>query len=472
VRISIFTKLFISLFVTSLLLIIGMTMIVSYNFKTGFQDYQNQVEEQQVSKIAALISEHYSQREGWDYLRKHPELLADAFTQLNIPPPLPERPRHDFQAPVKLEWLSPLSQRIYIIDTDRNWIIGHQAQNKDSNTLFTREIPIYSDSAVVGWVILQQKIYLDGPIIERFYEQQQTNLFWIVALAGLASFFVALLLVGRFLAPLKHLKHGANSLSQGHYDYQFQTHGNDEFGELATRFQHLAKSLKTNQSTRQQWITDISHELRTPVSVLRSELEAIQDGIRQPNEHNINSMHHQVIGLGRLIDDLYQLAKSDSGAYQLDIVEIAVVPFLERVLSRFEHRANEKGIDVELSYDPQQDYRLFGDEKMLEQLWANIIENSLRYTDAPGLIRWSIDNDNSNIIIRCEDSSPSVDDVHLPKLFDRLYRVDMSRSRLFGGSGLGLSICKNIIAMHNGDIVARRTPLGGLMIEITLKGAR
>lgn len=469
-RISIFTKLFISLFVTSLLLIIGMTIIVSYNFKTGFQDYQNQVEEQQVTKIAALISEHYTEREGWDYLRKHPELLADAFTQLNIPPPIPERPRHDAQTPVKLEWLSPLSQRIFIIDAHRNWVIGHQTQSDGSAKLSTKEIPIYSDNSLVGWVILQQRLYLDGPIIERFYEQQQTNLFWIVALAGLASFLVALLLVGRFLAPLKHLKQGANSLSQGNYDYQFQTHGNDEFGELATRFQHLAKSLKTNKNTRQQWITDISHELRTPISVLRSEIEAIQDGIRQPNENNINSMHHQVIGLGRLIDDLYQLAKSDSGAYQLDIVDISVVSFLERILARFDHRANEKGIDIELAYNREQQYRLAGDEKMLEQLWVNIIENSLRYTDAPGLVRWSIDNTNGNIIIRCEDSSPSVDDVHLPKLFDRLYRVDMSRSRLFGGSGLGLSICKNIIAMHNGDIVAKRSPLGGLMIEITLKG--
>jgi two-component system sensor histidine kinase BaeS len=471
VRIPIFTKLFISLFVTSVLLIIGMTLLVSYNFKTGFQEYQNQVEEQQVVKLASLISESYSPIDGWNLIRRRPELLADAFTQLGMPPPLPARPEHDLQINMKLEWLSPVSQRVFIVDLNKNLVIGHQSPDIAADQLITRELPIYSGTELVGWIVLQQRSYLDGPIIERFYEQQQTNLFWIVALAGLASFFVALLLVGRFLSPLKHLKLGANSLSQGNYDYQFQTHGNDEFGELASSFQYLAKSLKTNKSTRQQWITDISHELRTPISVLRSELEAIQDGIRQPSEHNINSMHHQVMGLGRLIDDLYQLSKSDSGAYQLDIVTVPLHPLLHRVVSRFEYQANEKGIDIELLADNNNTHFISGDENTLEQLWGNILENSLRYTDAPGIIRWSTEAKGQHIVIRCEDSSPSVDDIHLPKLFDRLYRVDKSRSRLFGGSGLGLSICKNIVTMHNGEILAKRSDLGGLMIEITLKGA-
>ena len=467
-RISIFTKLFISLFVTSVLLVIGMTLLVSYNFKTGFQDYQNQIEEQQVTKLADLTSEYYSPRDGWERLRRHPEMLADAFTQLDMPPPAPERPKFDSKLDIKLEWLSPVSSRIYIVDLNHNWVIGHKAADIEDDKLLVKELPIVADSKTVGWIVLQQRTYLEGPVIERFYEQQQTNLFWIVAIAGLASFFTALLLVGLFLAPLKHLKHGANALAKGNYDYKFHKHSNDELGELATSFQSLAENLKNNKITREQWITDISHELRTPISVLRSELEAIQDGIRQPNENNVNSMHHQVMGLGRLIDDLYQLSKSDSGAYQMEVLNIPLDTLLTRVVSRFEHRANEKGIDIELLIDDKA--LISGDENMLDQLWTNIFENSLRYTDAPGVIRWTMMAKGNQVIICCEDSSPSVEDAHLPKLFDRLYRVDKSRSRLYGGSGLGLSICKNIVNMHDGNIVAKRSDLGGLMIEITLQG--
>jgi len=189
VRISIFTKLFISLFVTSVLLVIGMTLLVSYNFKTGFQDYQNQVEEQQVTKLADLTSEYYSPRDGWERLRRHPEMLADAFTQLDMPPPAPERPKFDSKLDIKLEWLSPVSSRISIVDLNHNWVIGHEASDIENDKLLVKELPIVADSKTVGWIVLQQRTYLEGPVIERFYEQQQTNLFWIVAIAGLASFF-------------------------------------------------------------------------------------------------------------------------------------------------------------------------------------------------------------------------------------------------------------------------------------------
>jgi two-component system, OmpR family, sensor histidine kinase BaeS len=467
VRIPIFTKLFMSLFVTSLLLVIGMTFLVSYNFKTGFQDYFNQVEQQQVAKLADLLTSYYSLDDGWQALHEQPEILADAFTQLGMPPPAPFRPGMEPHNPDEIEWLSPISQRIYLADEQHHWVLGKRPSVDKTDHLLQREIPIDINNHTVGWLVLQQQSHLDGPVIERFYEQQQSTLFWTVALAGLASLIVALLLVGRFLAPLKHLKQGASSLSQGNYKYQFNNHSNDEFGELAEGFQYLADSLQRHKETREQWITDISHELRTPIAVLRSELEAIQDGIRQPTHQNINSMHHQVIGLGRLIDDLYQLSKSDSGVYQMETNLIHIQPLLQGVAARFTHRADEKGLSIELVKHAQPIF-IMGDEKMLEQLFVNVLENSLRYTDSPGMIRWSLSVSEQQVVLQFEDSSPCVDDVHLPKLFDRLYRVDKSRSRLHGGSGLGLSICKNIVVMHQGKIRAAPSSLGGIMIEVTL----
>jgi two-component system sensor histidine kinase BaeS len=206
--------------------------------------------------------------------------------------------------------------------------------------------------------------------------------------------------------------------------------------------------------------------------VLRSELEAIQDGIRQPEPQRIDSMHHQVMGLRRLVDDLYVLSKTDSGVYQMDVQPLDLIVLLQRVVSQFEPRGAEKGLEIEL-HQANSPLIIKGDEKTLEQLFVNLLENSLRYTDAPGRILLSVveeenSDEKNSLIIRVEDSSPSVSEEHLPNLFRRLYRVDQSRSRQYGGSGLGLSICRNIAMMHGGHISAKASALGGLAIEIRL----
>ncbi|RBP79437.1 HAMP domain-containing protein [Marinomonas rhizomae] len=506
-RIPIVTKLFISLFVTSVLLVTGMAFLVSHSFKTGFQNYLNQQEEKQVVELASDIAEYYSNEYGWRILRDRPEIWEEMFADPNrpLPPhqqapipefgrfepppqghqrpipefgrfePSPQGPQRPGQGPFPPpqgdsgmpEELSPLSHRIYLADEQRNWIVGAAPQLQKKATSELLNVPIKVNSKTVGWLVLEQKSLLSGPLVAQFYEQQQSNLFWIIGLAGLASLIVALFLVRYFLAPLKRLKQGANALSEGDYDFSFGSLSNDEFGELSDSFQSLSRSLKKQKESREQWLVDISHELRTPIAVLRSELEAIQDGIRKPEEQRINSMHHQVMGLRRLVDDLYLLSKTDSGVYQMDVQQLDISVLTQRVIHQFESRVIEKGLGIEL-IKPDHAVFIKGDEKTLEQLYVNLLENSLRYTDAPGQILISIIELENNLILRVEDSSPSVSEKHLPNLFRRLYRVDKSRSRQYGGSGLGLSICRNIVIMHGGNILARPSALGGLMIEIRL----
>jgi len=491
VRIPIVTKLFISLFVTSVLLVTGMAFLVSHSFKSGFQTYLNQQEEEQVIEFASDIAESYSSEHGWRILRHRPEIWGEIFGDPNRPLPprqqseMPGRdhfappyqdhprpddepffpPRRDSGAP---EELSPLSHRIHLEDAQRNWVAGIAFQSQNKATSEWLEVPIVVNSKTVGWLVLEQKSLLSGELVTQFYQQQQSNLFWIIGVAGFASLIVALFLVRYFLAPLKKLKKGANALSEGNYDFSFEGQSNDEFGELSDRFQFLGSSLKEQKANREQWLVDISHELRTPIAVLRSELEAIQDGIRQPEPQRIDSMHHQVMGLRRLVDDLYVLSKTDSGVYQMDTKTINIFVLIKRVVNQFEPRIAEKSLQIELV---QSDFSplIKGDEKTLEQLFVNLLENSLRYTDAPGRILISIIEEPNQLLIRVEDSSPSVGKEHLPNLFRRLYRVDKSRSRQHGGSGLGLSICRNIVIMHDGNISANESELGGLSIDIRLK---
>lgn len=482
-RIPIVTKLFVSLFITSVVLVAGMALLVSHSFKSGFQDYLNQQEKKQVIEYADTLSGYYSAKTGWQELIAQPMIWRDVFENRNDPfpefepnrfMPYEERPGERPEPPLPphrkaelAEELRPLSHRIHLEDAQRRWIVG-APQVSDQVAFEWLEEPIKVGTETVGWLVLQQKSLLAGPLVKQFYEQQQSNLLWIVGLAGLTSLVVALFLVRYFLSPLKHLKEGATALSNGDYDFVFEGKSNDEFEALANSFQLLLQSLKKQKEAREQWLVDISHELRTPIAVLRSELEAIQDGIRQADMQRIDSMHHQVMGLRRLVDDLYVLSKTDSGVYQLHMQSLNLVTLVQRVVHQFDARATEKGLSIAFRA-ANETILLKGDEKTLEQLLVNVLENSLRYTDAPGRIMVSIIDRDEKVNVCVEDSLPSVAAEHLPNVFKRLYRVDQSRSRQHGGSGLGLSICRNIVTMHGGDITAKASALGGLAIDITLK---
>jgi len=260
----------------------------------------------------------------------------------------------------------------------------------------------------------------------------------------------------------------AKSLSNGNFDYLIDVHGKDELAELSRAFNLLTSTLKTQNKSREQWLSDISHELRTPIAVLLSEIEAIEDGIRKPEPKYIKSLHNQVMTLTRLVDDLYALSQSDTGILIDTSQTVDITNIINNISNQNEVRLANKNIVIKHLYDDNQSTRLNADAKSLAQLIGNLFENSYRYTDQDGEIHINLQQSHDSIVLTIEDSAPAVPDESLPKLFDRLYRVDKSRSRANGGSGLGLSICQNIVKMHHGHISAQHSALGGLKITVSL----
>ncbi|MGH6913809.1 MAG: ATP-binding protein, partial [Geminicoccales bacterium] len=204
-------------------------------------------------------------------------------------------------------------------------------------------------------------------------------------------------------------------------------------------------------------IADIAHELRTPLAVLRGEIEALQDGVRPLGRDALDSLAGDTARLSRLVEDLHTLSLSDLGAlsYHKEPVDLAEVA--NEVLD--ERRVRTKGLKLEKDLQPAP---LMGDADRLGQVFSNLLENSLRYTDPPGQIRVS----SGNGFVLWEDSSPGVPEADLPKLTGRLYRVEGSRSRNGGGSGLGLAIARAIVEAHGGTLAASASLLGGLRIEL------
>jgi two-component system sensor histidine kinase BaeS len=214
-------------------------------------------------------------------------------------------------------------------------------------------------------------------------------------------------------------------------------------------------------------VADISHELRTPLAILGGEIEAIQDGLQDLSYESIGSLQVEVFRLNRLVDDLYQLALSDVGALAYRKFDVNLTDILCEAIDRARQKLAERSLTLSalLLQDP---VIVFADAERLAQLFDNLLENSQKYTDAGGTIDISLESDTGCATVNIKDSAPGVTEEERGKLFDRLYRVEGSRSRLSGGAGLGLAICRNIVAAHEGAIEAFHSPFGGIWIRITL----
>jgi len=457
-RLTLFKKILIAMLFISTSMVVGMAWLINSSFQTGLQNYLNQGDEEKLQLIAESVAIHYSPESGWEGLRQEAWfiILEDVFA----------RPKRWLKDPVKSRqnYIERLSKRIELVDSDAKFVFKNR---KLRTTLDLIKVPIQFQGDTVGWVVTKKHNSMSGALEKSFYQQQQQNFLWIVLLVAFLSFVLAWILVRHLLRPLKQLKNATNSLQSGDYSTRIEVKGEDELAALSCRFNELSRSLLHQKETREQWLADISHELRTPISVLKSEIEAIQDGIRKAEPKYIDSLHSQVQNLSQLVNDLYQLSLSDSGV-QFDLSKrVSVSKILEASCTQYDLRCKEKQIQLQTFIDPKSKYCIQGDQKSITQLFSNLLENSLRYTDAPGQLRVHLSSKNQQLKFCIEDSAPCVPTQALPKLFDRLFRVDESRSRLSGGSGLGLSICKTIVQAHQGEMVADYSKLGGLAITIT-----
>jgi two-component system sensor histidine kinase BaeS len=257
-----------------------------------------------------------------------------------------------------------------------------------------------------------------------------------------------------------------NALIHGDYNVRLAPRGHDELAQLARDFNTLAATLAAAQQARRAWIADIAHELRTPLAVLRAEIESLQDGVRPLNQDNLASLAHETGRLTRLVEDLHTLSLSDRGALSYHPEPVDVADAIRDAVAAQRREAEARGLDVRL--DLEDGTMVFADETRLGQVFANLMQNSLRYTDAPGRIAITVKSDGQRAIVDWQDSAPGVAADELPRLTERLYRVEASRSRASGGSGLGLAIARAIVEGQGGTLSVAGSPLGGLGVRLLL----
>jgi two-component system sensor histidine kinase BaeS len=348
--------------------------------------------------------------------------------------------------------------------------------NADKSIIFGRKEafqqlslqPIRYQEKIVGFLGLLPGKAVNQVSEIRFMERQSEAFIWIALLMIVLSAGLAWLLAYTLGRPLKRITTAAKALAVGHYDSRLPVESNDELGQLARNFNDMAAALEQSEQARRRWVADISHELRTPLAVLRGELEALQDGIRPLTKDAIDSLLGDVMRLNRLTDDLYQLSLSDQGALSYRKVHLDPVALLKEDLAALKPEFQNKQMAIQWTNNLTDPVSIYADPDRLSQLYRNLLTNSVNYTDSKGRLAITLSRESDRLVLNFSDSKPGVPEHELPKLFDRFYRVESSRNRHYGGAGLGLAICSNIVEAHNGTIQAQASPLNGLSIRIEL----
>lgn len=467
-RLSLFNKIFLALLLTSLLTLIGISILINVSFRGGLQNYLNNSEVENAEEIGTFLADYYSDETDWQAVTQSSLIWRQAIESIGERLP-PEDTQTLSTAEIVNSDTAPLFARLSFYGKNGEHLSGYFTNEVPEQTdIIQTSVPVVKNNEQVGTIYILQRKSIKGPLAEGFFDEQMKSFYIISIISAIFTFGLAFIMVRYFLKPLNDLQKGSQELMEGNLDFEIQPQGNDELADLSHAFNKMTVALRSQKETRDQWLSDISHELRTPISVLRSEIEAIEDGIRKPEPKYISSLHKQVLNLTNLVEDLYQLSLTDSGIEIKPAENVSLTQIVETIAEQTHLRFEQKNIRIVKQYISNLDLMLKADSKSLYQLIINLFENSLRYTDEGGVLQVTLVNEEDELILILDDSAPSVPEESIPKLFNRLYRVDKSRSRANGGSGLGMSICKNIVNAHNGTISAEPSKLGGLRIKISL----
>jgi two-component system sensor histidine kinase BaeS len=470
-------KIFTAFLVTSILTVALLVGTVQFYVSRYFSDYVNQTALSRLGLLTAELAVEYRALPGWGRLSAEPARW-DAMLQSILPQSDIDRRRlyakpfeppgtavRAPQATRPFGRLARISRGLALFDENKQRVAGGLA-DRDAENYTLQEIRV--DGRTVGWLGLHKRQQLTDPAVVAFIKKQSLAVYLvgagILVLAALASF----LLSKHFLAPVRRLTEGTKSLAEFKFDTRIDVHTQDEMGQLAADFNRMADTLKNYEAMRRQWISDISHELRTPLAILRGEIEALQDGVRNLSAGTLESLHAETLRLSKLVDALHQLSLADSQCLLAHNDPVQPLAVLEEMVGLFRSRFERKTISLTLDVSTQGAPFVLGDADRLAQLFTNLLENALNYTDAPGSLKIRAAHGAGVLTIWFEDSPPGVPEHALAHLFDRLYRVDTSRNRQRGGSGLGLAICKQIVESHGGKIAAAPAAAGGLQIRVEL----
>lgn len=503
-RTSLATRIFLAIAATSILIVAIMALLVGLSMRDGFAKYLLRSELARLDPLEqALVTAYDPESPGWPTLASDRRVWGD-FLHANATPPnaglqrpgdqdrpeigAPPRPEHD-----TIEGMRPppprfspqggpppggppgpdgprLTNRLSLLAPDGSLIAG-----STDRTGFYEQRPICADTecsgdTLLGYLGLHAPEFSGTSSDTFFLHRQYTSLALAALIAVVVSAVAAAIVARKILTPIRQLELGAKRMASGDYSARIAQDGTDELGQLIGHYNVLAATLERTDKAEREWISNTSHELQTPLANLRAQIEALQDSVREPDEDTLAAMHAAMMRLSQLVQDIKILSHSREAALSTAYRTEDLTAIVRETVRAAQPQLDSKQIALDL--DLPGPTLLACDKLRIGQVVDNLVQNSIRYSDAPGFLRIRVGKIGNMVRLIVDDTPPAPLDADLPRLFDRFFRGESSRARAFGGSGLGLSVCAAIVKAHGGTITAGLSDLGGLRITVWLPKER
>ncbi|OIJ18681.1 hypothetical protein BKP45_15925 [Anaerobacillus alkalidiazotrophicus] len=390
-----------------------------------------------------------------------------------------------------LNLMAALSQNLlYVVDDSGNVVVSNVKYTQVGDKISTEELAnlkkgliqenIYDETHHKTYYISGSSIFLDNKFLGAVYIltpiegviASLEKIRRLIFFAALGSFFLAigftLILSKKLSYPLIQMEQVTRRIAKGNLDTKLQVSSKDEIGSLGEAINDLAEDLRRYRNGRNEFFANISHELRTPLTYIKGYSRVLKEELYKSNEEKnqyLNIIDNETTRLTNLISDLSDLSMIEEGKINLNNVFIDVSELVEEVYLKTKFRAQEKGLGYTLE-KPSEPPLILGDELRLEQIFINLIENAIRYTDS-GKVSIEIVTKQKVVKIVIMDTGVGISAEDLPFIFERFYRVEKSRSRKYGGSGLGLSIVKRLVELQNGTITIKSKLNVGTTVVVT-----
>jgi len=461
-QIPLAAKLGVSFIFVILLAVALIYVLTTWSITRQFDEYQRSSRENYATEVAALLGNYRADNGTWvgvgEMVLTQPYIvtlgdqsLEGSVSIFDVPYGLFERDGG------------------FIATNDWKWMNSFVERDEEGKIWLTQEelakgIPIFVDGEKEGTLIVGE-VGNPGKSESVFLATvTQSALIGGGIAVGLALFLSTILIV-QILRPLRALSRVTESVAEGDMPDQVTVRTHDELGRLGDSFNHMLESLRRSETVRQTMTADIAHELRTPVTIIQGTLEAILDGIYDASEETIAPIYDETLHLGRLIDDLRDLALAEAGELRLEKEPVNIAELIHQV-SETAFLSREDAPTLHLD-TPTLLPKVLLDRKRFRQVIANLLSNAIRHTPADGDVYIRARRINREIEISVADTGPGIKTEDLPHLFERFYRADPARGRS-AGSGLGLAIVKQWVEAHRGTIEAENHKTGGARFVIRL----
>ena len=335
-------------------------------------------------------------------------------------------------------------------------------------------VPVKRQGQVVGAVYLSHDVE-EGGVVEAIVATARflRSVWWQLLVAGAVAAFIALFLA-RILArgmtqPLRDMAEAARRMARGDYGQRVRVRSRDEVGQLAGAFNRMAGEMEGLERLRRDLVANVSHELKTPISALRAHLENLLDGVEDPNPVILTVMLEQSERLSRLVEQLLDLSRLESGDVPLEPEPVPLRSLVDRVVAELEVARPDRRPTID-NRVPQDLPPVLADRERIHQVLFNLLDNAYRFTPDGGLIAAGASTDPEGVHVWISDTGPGIAPEHLPLVFERFYRVDPSRASGDGGTGIGLAIARSVVEAHGGRIWAQSVPGRGSTFHFVVPG--